>query len=325
MAQFLPLYELSRDDLLMILRTFVRVFPRTTVFFTGTDTILLGLTEGAQIRLSTAAAKFAIPAVAGSLREVGIHRPERLLDMLVTDISPGGVAVEAGPVNTDNRPIIEYSAQRSALDYRPDPNQQVLLQYFLAVPSGYLEGLTPETVAGVEEGRSALRAVLESSRLRNAGQLRAGVDLLARAARQAPANPIIRNELVMSLNLLAPHLAGHEALALYQEAIKTDPDDFWAYYNLEMRARAEGKPDLAKAALDQGLAIHPESAMLLAMRGRQLGLAGDAAAACRDLETALRKLPRRADFWHIYADFLARAGRSAESQAARLKAESLSR
>src|SRR4030095_9123728 len=63
MAQFLPLYELSRADLMMILRTFVRVFPRTAVFFTGTDTVLLGLTDGAALRLETVAAKFETPEV----------------------------------------------------------------------------------------------------------------------------------------------------------------------------------------------------------------------------------------------------------------------
>ncbi len=36
-------------------------------------------------------------------------------------------------------------------------------------------------------------------------------------------------------------------------------------------------------------------------------MAGDLEGAVRDLETALKALPRRADFWHIYADFLQRA------------------
>jgi hypothetical protein len=42
-------------------------------------------------------------------------------------------------------------------------------------------------------------------------------------------------------------------------------------------------------------------------------MAGDAEGACRDLEAALKVLPRRADFWHIYGDFLERAGRLTES------------
>jgi spermidine synthase len=123
MAQFLPLYELSRDDLLMIVRTFARVFPRASVFFTGTDTILLGLTEGAELRLATAAAKFAIPEVRASLAEIGMDRPERLLDMLVMDLEPGDAAIHEGRVNSDNHPFIEFSApaQRAELPNRHEP------------------------------------------------------------------------------------------------------------------------------------------------------------------------------------------------------------
>jgi len=37
----------------------------------------------------------------------------------------------------------------------------------------------------------------------------------------------------------------------------------------------------------------------------------------------LKALPRRADFWHIYADFLGRAGRESDAAAARARARRL--
>lgn len=324
MAQFLPLYELSREDLLMILRTFVRVFPRASVFFTGTDTILLGFAEGAEIRLATAAAKYAIPEVRASLAEIGMDRPERLLDMLVMDVEPGDAAVQEGWVNSDNHPFIEFSAPRSALNYHTDTNQKVLLDRFKDVPSAYLEGLAPEAIAEIRRGRDALRAVLEASLRRAHGDLRGTVELLARAARLAPGSPIIRNELGTSLGLLAAQAQQPgEALALYQEALRVNPKDFWAFFHLEVRARAEQQPELAAESLRQALEAYPHSPMFLAMRGRQRGLAGDLEGACKDLEAALKALPRRADFWHIYADFLDRAGRESDAAAARARARRL--
>ena len=107
---------------------------------------------------------------------------------------------------------------------------------------------------------------------------------------------------------------------MYQEALRVSPNEFWTLFNLEIRARAEQKPELAEAYLRQALEAYPESPIFIAMRGRQQGMAGNYVNACRDLATALRSLPRRADLWHMYADFLDRAGRQDEAVAARDRA-----
>ncbi len=322
MAQFLPLYELSREDVLMIWRTFAAVFPRSSMFFTGTDTVLLGYTEGAKMDLATAAAKHSIPEVRASLTEIGIDRVERLLDMLVMEIEPGTDTLPPGPLNTDDRPHIEYSAQRSALDYQTDTNQKVLLDQFKELPPRLLAGLTPEAAAEVARERDGFRAVLHASILRSHGDVRGTVDLLRQAARLAPKSPIIRNELAMSLGLLAAQGNGNDPKALYQEALQVDPNDFWALHNLHRICRAE-EPELAAEYLRRGLQAYPDSAMFIAMRGRQSGIAGDPKAACRDLEAALRILPRRADFWLIYADFLERDGQTTQAEIARAQGRKL--
>ena len=46
-AQFLPLYQLSPTDYLTIMKTFAQVFPDATVWFTGTETVLVGGTGSA--------------------------------------------------------------------------------------------------------------------------------------------------------------------------------------------------------------------------------------------------------------------------------------
>jgi len=325
MAQFLPLYELSREDLLIILRSFLRVFPRSSVFFTGSDTILLGMTGNANIRLDTIAAKMASPDVRASLAEIGISRPERLLDMLVMDIQPGVSVVEDGPVNTDDRPIIEYSAPKSALEYRPDINQKVLLDRFQDIPATYLASLAPDAVAEVQRGHAALRSLLQASLLRSHGDLHGGLKLLREAARQAPASPIIRNELSESLVLLADETKSpEEAVAMYREALRVDPTDFWAIYKLILHADAAKQLAEVDEYLRQGLAAYPDAALMLALRGRRAAVAGDLAAACHDFQTVVQKLPHCARYWDEYASFLERAGRHAESQAAAARAKQLS-
>jgi len=323
MAQFLPLYELSREDVLMIWRTFTAVFPRSSMFFTGTDTVLVGYTGDATLDLAAAAAKFSIPEVKASLAGIGIDRPAGLLDMLVMELEPGSAAVEPGALNTDDRPHIEYSAQRSALEYRTDVNQQVLLKHFNEIPPRHLAGLPPEVVEEVTRERDAFRTMLRASILRSQGDVRGTVDLLRLAIENAPRSPIIRNELLTSLGLLAREGDKSQAKILYQEALKVDPKDFSALYNLHLISRADQQPELAADYLRQGLEAYPDSAMFIAMRGRQSGLAGDIKAACRDLAAALQVLPRRADYWNIYADFLQRDDQPAKAEAARATARKL--
>jgi spermidine synthase len=324
MAQFLPLYEMSRADFLMILRSFLRVFPRSCMFFTGCDTILLGLADSARFDLPTAAAKFSLPEVRLSLAEIGIDRPERLLDMLVLEIGPGLAVVDDGPVNTDDRPIIEFSAPRSALEYRADENQQVLLNYFGEIPAAHLAGLAPEAAETVRRGHEALRSLLRANLLRSAGDLDGCVKLLAEAARQVPSNVVIRTELVESLLLLAAGAQAEgnlrRAMEWNQAVLRVDPKNFWALQSVVWLAQTDHQPELAGEYLQRALEAYPGAALLLALRGRQLAAAGQPAAACEDFRAALQVLPRRADFWNDYAVVLERATRPDEAQAARIRA-----
>ena len=324
MAQFLPLYELSRDDLLVILRSFLRVFPRSAVFFTGSDTILLGLGDGAELRLASAASKFADPTIRASLAEVGIDRPERLLDMMLMEFEPGRTAVPDGPVNTDDRPTIEFSAPRSALEYQPDANRQVLLASFGDIPARHLSGLTPEVAAEARRGHAALRTLLQAGLLRSSGDTARCVELLRQAAREAPQSPIIRNALTEALSVLAwqAQTAGRlpDAMKAYESILIENETDFWALHNMAQLALRTEQVDLARTHINRGLEAYPRSPLLLALRARLLGATGEPHAACSDLQTALSRLPLRWDLWEEYASLLEQAGRASEVDAARSRA-----
>ncbi len=326
MAQFLPLYELSPADVLIILRSFVRVFPRTSMYFTGSDTILLGMTGETKLDLATVGTKLALPEVRASLAEVGIDNPERLLDMLVMDVHSGTAGLDAGPLNTDDHPIIEFSAPKNALHYTPDVNQRVLLDRFHDVPAEYLSGLSPEAVRQIQSGRAGLRSALQGSVLRGQGDLHGSVSMLRAAVQQAPANPIVRNELSESLVNLASHApTPAEATALYEEALRANPSDFWALFHLVLASDAANNQAQADEYLRRAFAAHPDSALLLAVRGKRADLARNHATACRDLQLAVQKMPRRRDFWSAYAQALEHAGRTADAKAASARVAQLSK
>ncbi len=327
MAQFLPLYELSKENYLTIARSFVHVFPRTVLFFTGYDSVLVGFTEDAPIDLTVARKNYQIPAVASSLSEVGFTAPEMVLGMVVADLSGKPELLGEGPLNTDGFPVIEFSAPRSTLHYTPDHNFQALLDCFAPLSEGLTAGLQPEEVKRVTAEHMALAKTLEAGIARAAKDGEAVVTHLNAALTLAPNNPVIRNEMVISLASSADNLRmsgdPRTAFMQYQIALQYTPDAFWPLYHLVGLAMGNRNQKAANKFLDKGLAAYPESPLFIALRGRMKGTNGDMQGACEDLEKAIDQLPNRKDFWEDYAFFLAAKGDKSAAEEAASRAKEL--
>ena len=81
-----------------------------------------------------ASEKFEIKEVKNSLAEIGFDSPEMLLSMFVARLSDENKIWDAGDLNTDNRPHIEFSVPKSTFHYTPAQNQVVLLSTTLLYP-----------------------------------------------------------------------------------------------------------------------------------------------------------------------------------------------
>ncbi|MGE0708117.1 MAG: protein kinase [Planctomycetota bacterium] len=109
------------------------------------------------------------------------------------------------------------------------------------------------------------------------------------------------------------------ALAMAQELERKHPD-FAPIYLLEARALLPlGRADEARAALDRGLELWPNSAECLAMRG-QLALGTNPAAALRDLDAAIQLRPDLLEAYYRRAQayFVAQQYGRAEQDLSRL-------
>lgn len=329
MCQYLPLYELSHDDFSAILRAFACAFPRGAVFFAGCDTLLLGARD--ELRLGTAALreKFEIPAVAESLAELGFSRPEEVLCMFAVDLAQNTGVVGLGAPNTDDRPVVEFSAPRSALNYTSDKNQRVLLDHFSDIPASLVQGLSAEEQERVREGHEALKVILRASIARSSGRFREARDLLQAVSHLSPANPVVRNELVADLvgsgrAYLAKGRPGR-AGERFRAALEHDPDNFWALYHMAPIAMASGRMADAARHIAAGLEAYPGSPLFLALRGKYRGIMGHMKGARRDLRAALDILPNKVDLWETYAELLDAMGDATEARDARSRARALRR
>ncbi len=277
MCQWVPMYEMSADDYLMIVRTFSHVFPQSALFFTGTDTLLLGFKEDMILDPDVLRRNFEIPTVRASLEEVGFLSPETILGMFVADLRDQVHFLE-GLINTDNNPYIEFSVPKKSMIYTPDENQSALLSVFTPIPEEWLIGLDNETAERLQTEHEAVRLMLEAGVLRAQNQQDQAYQKLAEAHTIAPQNPVVKNELVAMLEVSANGLRAmgqrDQAAQQFQTILRLEPDHFWALHNLVELGMIAERHDFATQVLERGLTAYPDSPLMQALQGKFLFTAG---------------------------------------------------
>lgn len=93
-------------DYKLILRTFLDVFPHTTLWADGQ--LMLGSVHALQIDRAAFEAKLARPQTRAALEEVDLGRFENLLAMYTAGPEEIRAFVGAGPLLVDDRPQVEY-------------------------------------------------------------------------------------------------------------------------------------------------------------------------------------------------------------------------
>jgi len=89
-----------------IARTFLSVFPETTVWADGS--LLVGALEPLQLRRAEFDAKLELPGRAQGLRDLGVQSFDNLLSMFVAGPEELRAYLGSGPVLSDDRPLAEY-------------------------------------------------------------------------------------------------------------------------------------------------------------------------------------------------------------------------
>lgn len=112
-SQWLPLYQLSTDDVRTVVATWLAVFPESSAWLTAYDLALVGWRD-AEPGGAMAARDFPA-AVAESLALAGVHSPAELWALRVADGEDlAAFAAGARPMH-DDRPVLEFRAPRSYL------------------------------------------------------------------------------------------------------------------------------------------------------------------------------------------------------------------
>jgi spermidine synthase len=120
-AAWVPANGIDGADLKTLLRSFRRVFPHTSVWFMNTLAtdflIVVGTPGPLEIDLEQLRRRMARPGVRQDLLAVGLEDPFRLLYTFLTAGKELSAYLGAGPVNTDDRPVLSYSTYGAS--FRP--------------------------------------------------------------------------------------------------------------------------------------------------------------------------------------------------------------
>ena len=296
MSQYVPLYELSAEDYRTILRSFVTVFPESILFYTGEDTLILGFRDRVALDPALVRRKFAeIPAARNSLADLGFTRPETILGMFVADLRNSEGLTGGQRLNSDDHPVVEFSAPKSALNYTTFGTSRILLENFTALPEAFLADLKEEDRAMLEGLHEGLRLTLQAQTIRTTGDERGTFNVLAQAIQIAPGNPVIANELVTILQPSAEAAAKsgdlEGAIGFDQMVLQLRPDAFWSLVRLINCCMQSGQMAAGKGYSQQAMMYYPKSPIMRGLNAKVRFTFGEGAEALLDMQAAARELP----------------------------------
>ncbi|MCP4250756.1 MAG: hypothetical protein GY778_27275 [bacterium] len=109
---WVPLTGVTPEQLEILVRSFQDVYPHTSIWYMinlPTDfVILVGSPKHLAVDLRTIAERMTRPAVQGDLAAVGLDNPYKLAACLLLAEEDVGRYAGAGPVHTDNLPVLDY-------------------------------------------------------------------------------------------------------------------------------------------------------------------------------------------------------------------------
>ncbi|MBI4861844.1 MAG: fused MFS/spermidine synthase [Candidatus Riflebacteria bacterium] len=119
-CQWIHTYEMDRQVLSLVLRTFLERFPHVHGFVTGhgSDLLLVGRRTRWPLGEGDLGRRFGVPEVARSLAAIGIERPLTPLVTEALDADEARAFAGAGPSVTDDKPLLEHLAPRAFYENR---------------------------------------------------------------------------------------------------------------------------------------------------------------------------------------------------------------
>lgn len=246
LAQWIPLHSQSRDEIRMLIRSFVDTMPHVWgVLAVDRELVLLGSDAPLARTADELQARMNGPKAAASLRAIGIEHPADLVATAFLDRKAlEAVAGDASAV-TDDRPRVEYFARYGR---RPGlPQVSDLIAAPLPLASLVTGPADSDFALRFQREREALVRLHRAAWSAQAGKSQEGYAIAKEAYRIAPDDPYV----LWTTRLSDAHLALLESTARARRDVRLHRD-------LAQRAWERRLLDRAERAYVDALAIAPD-------------------------------------------------------------------
>jgi spermidine synthase len=254
-CQWIHLYSLFPEDLKMVVNTFRSVFPHTTIWNTTRgDLLLVGAKEPLALDHARLTASYdSLPGLREDLARLGYRSPLALLADFALREEDAARFSQQALLNTDDLPLLEFSAPDSLYANTLEMNRRLLKAYQRAeLPP--LVGLPEGLLRSAEFRRNLGEAFLAKEMWQDA--LVQFTEALRLDPRQA-GSWLQRGRAHLRTNALL------KALADFQAALRLDPRMVEAHDALAQLYRAQNMWDLAEEHLRKAAALRPQDAQHL--------------------------------------------------------------
>ncbi len=272
MAQWLPLYQLSPENLKIIMKTFAQAFENVTVWYGDINSRLPTLMLfGSQSGIKIDPARLAEALEQDTVKEDMIEHLDPLSFLSFFVMGREGVIAftEGSPINTDNSPVIEYSAPRNIWNRNEDAvtNFEMLISV-REKPSAVVMGA--ESDADFKNALDRyfnartfiLRAKVDHARRNYVKELKAYQE----AARYAPGDPYLGFALFDLGYLYYVRRDFRMASEILGWSKKLNPNLLESYFYLAKSFEQMGRKEEAHSAMRELALLRPDIAEKLLAR-----------------------------------------------------------
>ena len=326
---FLPAYDMDADTIKMAFRTYLEVFPYSSLWesIPGSDYLLAGSAEARQLDWNRWQARATAPAIAADLARIGFRAGD-FFPALVMGPERLAQVAGSGPLHTDDRRQLEFVMPKLlASPQRPRMNDIIREIFSRHGPAPGSAGPGEEgwktRLAEFDQARSLYyQAYLSSSpeKLTESDLetiIRVWREALA-ASRETYLKPAAAKELAEALLGRAEvrREEGYDlgAVADWEEAFQLDPLNYAASDRLIDYYQEVGDREKARAWAEKALEHLPRDAFALAVLGNLAQEENQLAEAERKFRAALESSPRSAKFRWNLAVVLADQGKLAAAE-----------
>lgn len=128
-SQWIPLYNLTVNDVKTLVKTFQSVFPHTSIWITNVDIFMIGSPERMEIDFKRMKARLANPVIQRVLKDIDLNDPVEFVSSFLMNEDQVTAYSSGLPIMDDNWPYVEFYAPKNLLSNTVLPNIIELLKY----------------------------------------------------------------------------------------------------------------------------------------------------------------------------------------------------